>query len=244
MTLPSRPSDVPSPFVPMMLPVPRTMSTPRGVAQGRRTADVGADEVARHAVVASLADLDPVSVVSGDDVALEGVGHPVAVGADDVARCAPADDHAVDVGHGLGAGAVRADEVPGDAIAGRAGPGDLHPVALVFPEMRLPSAASLTPSPSVPMKLPVLPPWMSTPLRFRPARHGAAGVDADEVALDAVVRPADDLNAGRQRGRVEADDVQPADQAAADAGEGQAGRAELVAFPSNWISGAPKPEPG
>ena len=117
------------------------------------------------------------------------------------------------------------------------------PLSLVFPEMRLPSAASLT---AVPVGADDVAgaPALDEHAVAVPQGHGAAGVDADEVALDAVVRPADDLNAGHQWARVEVDDVQPADQAAADAGEGQAGRAELVASPSNWISGAPKPEPG
>src|SRR5262249_7393929 len=107
---------------------------PAGVAQRLGPGDIGADVIAGDDVLSGIgpADGDAVDGVGRDDVALEGVAHAVAVGADDVRLGAAADAHPqAAVAQRAGAGGVGAAPVPGDDVQPGARAADVHSVGQV-----------------------------------------------------------------------------------------------------------------
>ena len=176
MTFRSASSPKPSPSVPIRFPSPVTVTPTAPLPRAMLARGVGPDIVAGHHVLVGRIDHDAravaVRAVGRDHVALGDIVHAVAVGADAVGMAAVDIDARPAVAQAMQASRVGADVIARHDVVRSP---DVHAEAVEqavdrveLPEMTFRSAASFTPSPSVPIRF--VSPETTTPRPFPSAR--------------------------------------------------------------------------
>ncbi len=107
-------------------------------------------------------NLNTIVTVAGNDVALGKVAKSIAVGTDAIPNSSRKDRDAVGVAEGSTGSEIYSNKIACDYITVGAYTNDLDALP-VLPEMRLRSAASFIPLPSVPIRLPAEPASMRIP---------------------------------------------------------------------------------